>query len=168
MKLTQRTRNDMTQNINLFDAATLEILRKFNANKNAEALANDLEPGTYERTITVTISGSLTKAAPKVTRPRDRKGVSHIVHWALDRMTDAEFSALLRDLDKVKAGQYSPKSGTYAERLDAIMPRIESESAGAVSFNDALVYVDAEVEGRLDTEDGRGKGLTVIDRQSNG
>ena len=96
MKLTQRTRNDMTQNINLFDAATLEILRKFNANKNAEALANDLEPGTYERTITVTISGSLTKAAPKVTRPRDRKGVSHIVHWALDRMTDAEFSALLR------------------------------------------------------------------------
>ena len=48
------------------------------------------------------------------------------------------------------------------------MPRIESESAGAVSFNDALVYVDAEVEGRLDTEDGRGKGLTVIDRQSNG
>ena len=168
MKLIQQTRNDMTQNINLFDAATLEILKKFNANKNAAALTNDLEPGTYERTITVTISGSLTKGEPKVTRPRDRKGVSHIVHWALDRMTDAEFNALLRDLDEVKAGKYKPKSGAYVGRIDAIMPIVESVAAGSVSFNDALVYVDAEVEGRLDTEDGRGKGLTVIDRKSNG
>lgn len=154
--------NDMTQPVNLIDATTLEILRKFNSGKNAKGLSNDLDPGTYARTITVTISGSLTKAEPYTEQRRSNAGSANLLRWALDRMTDAEFAVLADNLVDIRKGKFDHKNeDRYTSRIDAIAPLVESTKAGAVTFTDALVLVTSEVEGRLDTEEGRGTGLTI-------
>ena len=122
----------------------LEALRKFNSGKNASALANKLDPGTYPVRVTVTLEGELRKGMPGLTRSRDTSGAANIVRYLLDRINDVTFMRLERDLADIRKGNFDLKYGeaNYEARLEAVMPYREYPRAGSTSFNGVCVVED--------------------------
>ena len=85
----------------------LEALRKFNSGKNAEAFANELDPGTYPVKLTVTLEGELRKGKPGITRSRNTSGTANIVRYLLDRINDATYVRMF-----TTSMQFVPASST--------------------------------------------------------
>ena len=124
----------------------LEALRKFNSGKNAEAFANELDPGTYPVKLTVTLEGELRKGKPGITRSRNTSGTANIVRYLLDRINDATYVRMLHDLDAIRAGKIDIKEPTtFARRLEMVMPYRDIPRAGTTKYN-GNVFVEDIIE----------------------
>ena len=124
----------------------LEALRKFNSGKNAEAFANELDPGTYPVKLTVTLEGELRKGKPGITRSRNTSGTANIVRYLLDRINDATYVRMLHDIDAIRAGKYDIKEPTtFARRLEMVMPYRDIPRAGTTKYN-GNVFVEDIIE----------------------
>ena len=124
----------------------LEALRKFNSGKNAEAFANERDPGTYPVKLTVTLEGELRKGKPGITRSRNTSGTANIVRYLLDRINDATYVRMLHDLDAIRAGKFDIKEPTtFARRLEMVMPYRDIPRAGTTKYN-GNVFVEDIIE----------------------
>jgi hypothetical protein len=139
----------------------LEALRKFNSGKNASALSNDLQPGTYPVSLTVTLEGELRKGKPGLTRSRNTSGAANIVRYLLDRINDATYNCLQRDIAQIRKGEFTVKNGgsQYETRLDETMPYREYPRAGTTAFNGTVLIEDITATPTLDEIP---KGLRVV------
>ena len=119
----------------------LEALRKFNSGKNANALANKLDPGTYPVRLTVTLEGELRKGMPGLTRSRNTTGAANLLRYLLDRINESTYNCLIRDIDSIRKGEFDIKNGAsrFAGRLEAVMPYREYPRAGSTNFNGICV-----------------------------
>ena len=122
----------------------LEALRKFNSGKNAEALANQLDPGTYPVRLTMTLEGELRKGNPGITRSRNTTGAANILRYLLDRINESTYNCLIRDIASIRKGEFDIKNGTsrFAGRLEAVMPYREYPRAGTTKFDGTCVIED--------------------------
>lgn len=122
----------------------LEALRKFNSGKNAEALANELNPGTYPVRLTMTLEGELRKGNPGITRSRNTTGAANILRYLLDRINESTYNCLIRDIASIRKGEFDIKNGTsrFAGRLEAVMPYREYPRAGTTKFDGTCVIED--------------------------
>ena len=124
----------------------LEALRKFNSGKNAEAFANELEPGTYPVKLTVTLEGELRKGKPGITKSRNTSGTANIVRYLLDRINEATYVRMLHDLAAIRDGKFDIKEPkTFARRLEMVMPYREIPRAGSTKYN-GNVFVEDIIE----------------------
>lgn len=141
-------------------AMYLETLRKFNNGNNAEALANDLEAGTYPIKMTVTIEGQLKKGEAGVSNRRNDGGSAHIVRYLLDRINESTYNCLVRDLDKIRKGKFEVKNGQarFDGRLSAVMPYREIQRSGSTKFDGLVTLEDVDVYDNTETE----KGLKLV------
>ena len=124
----------------------LEALRKFNSGKNADALANNLDPGSYPVKVTVTLEGRLDKGNPGVTKSRNTTGAANILRYLLDRINESTYNCLIRDIATVRKGEFEIKNGAsrFAGRLEAVMPYREYPRAGATKFNGSVTVEDVQ------------------------
>ena len=138
----------------------LETLRKFNNGKNADALANDLEAGTYPIKMTVTIEGQLKKGEAGISNRRNDGGSAHIVRYLLDRINDVTFDRLVADLGDIRKGKFEVKNGQskFEQRLNDIMPYREIPRSGSTKFDGLITLEDVDVYDNLETE----KGLKLV------
>ena len=122
----------------------LEALRKFNSGRNAEALANELNPGTYPVRLTMTLEGELRKGNPGITRSRNTTGAANILRYLLDRINESTYNCLIRDIASIRKGEFDIKNGTsrFAGRLEAVMPYREYPRAGTTKFDGTCVIED--------------------------
>ena len=122
----------------------LEALRKFNNGKNAAALANKLDPGTYPVRLTVTLEGELRKGNPGETESRNTSGAAAIVRYLLDRINQPTYERLIADLADIRAGEFQKKNDKprFADRLDAVMPYRKYHRAGTTRFDGTCIIED--------------------------
>ena len=141
-------------------AMYLETLRKFNNGKNADALTNDLDAGTYPIRMTVTIEGQLKKGEPGVSNRRNDGGSAHIVRYLLDRINDVTYDRLLTDLDDIRKGRFEVKNGQskFEQRLNDVMPYRAIARSGSTKFDGQLTLEDMDVYNNVETE----KGLKLV------
>jgi hypothetical protein len=111
----------------------LEVLRKFNSGKNAATFDNELQPGTYPVQMTVTIEGNLHKGNPGTTKRRDTSGSAHIVRYLLDRINEATYNCLIREIDNIRKGEFTVKNGKS---------RYETPRAGSTRVQGQVVVED--------------------------
>ena len=143
----------------------LEALRKFNSGKNADAFANELKPGTYPVKLTVTLEGELRKGQPGVTKSRNTTGSANIVRYLLDRINDATYTAMFRDLEAIRAGKFDIKQPKqFARRLEMVMPYREIPRAGSTKYNGNVFVEDIIAAPTLDELP---TGLRLINGDSN-
>lgn len=145
-----------------------EMLRTFSAGKNARQLKTKepLEPGTYQGALTVTIEGALTKKPPTVSNTNNTAGSAYIVRYLLDRLNEAEFNALRTNIAEIRKGKFTPKNeATYAERIDAIMPRTESVRSGATSFDGFCIVEDVDINPSNEALEQDGMRLIIGERK---
>ena len=143
----------------------LEALRKFNSGKNADAFANELEPGTYPVKLTVTLEGELRKGKPGIARSRNTTGSANIVRYLLDRINDATYVKMLHDLPAIRSGKFDIKEPkTFARRLEMVMPYREIPRAGTTKYN-GNVFVEDIID--APTLDDLPTGLRLIQGDSN-
>ena len=124
----------------------LEALRKFNSGRNADALANDLDPGNYPVKLTVTLEGQLSKGNPGITSSRNTTGAANLLRYLLDRINESTYQCMARDLDAIRKGEFEVKNGTsrYDERLNTVMPHREYPRAGSTKFNGTVTVEDID------------------------
>jgi hypothetical protein len=123
----------------------LEALRKFNSGKNAAALTNNLDPGSYPVKVTVTLEGRLDKGSPGMTRSRDTTGTANILQYLLDRINSTMYSRLLLDLPQIRKGNFEVKyPDDLAQRIDGIMPYREYPRQGSTRFNGSVTVEDIQ------------------------
>ena len=139
------------------DAKYLETLRKFNNGKNADALENDLPPGTYPINMTVTIEGQLKKGEDGTSNRRSRAGIDNILQYLLDRINESMYNCLVRDLDAIRKGNFKVNEDKFGPRLDTIMPYQEVARSGSTKFDGVVTIEDVDIYDNPMTE----KGLTV-------
>jgi len=147
-------------------AKYLETLRKFNNGKNADALANKLNPGTYPISMTVTIEGELKKGESGISETRNISGSANIVRYLLDRINESTYNCLIRDLDEIRKGEFEVKNGQskFEQRLNDVMPYREIKRSGSTKFDGIVIVEDVDTcETPLTDMTGRPlKGLTLM------
>tara|TARA_R110002012_G_scaffold117617_1_gene265643 strand:+ start:3435 stop:3944 length:510 start_codon:yes stop_codon:yes gene_type:complete len=135
-----------THNMTLTDLE-LETLRKFNSGTNSKQLTNDLEPGSYDVKLTVSIEGQLLKGNPGITRSRDTTGTANILQYLLDRINSTMYSRLLLDLPQIRKGNFEVKHpDNLAQRIDGIMPYREYPRQGSTRFNGQVIAEDLSTD----------------------
>ena len=145
-------------------AKYLETLRKFNNGKNADALANKLNPGTYPISMTVTIEGQLKKGEDGTSNRRSRAGIDNILQYLLDRINESTYNCLVRDLDAIRKGNFKVNEDKFGPRLDTVMPYQEVPRSGSTKFDGIVIVEDVDTcETPLTDMTGRPlKGLTLV------
>jgi hypothetical protein len=139
------------------DAKYLETLRKFNNGTNADALENDLPPGTYPINMTVTIEGQLKKGENGTSNRRSRAGIDNVLQYLLDRINESTYNCLVRDLDAIRKGNFKVNEDKFGPRLDTVMPYKEVPRSGSTKFDGIVTIEDVDIYDNPMTE----KGLTV-------
>lgn len=132
----------------------LEALRKFNSGKNAEALSNELDPGSYPVKFTVTLEGQLNKGNPGMTRSRNTTGAANMLRYLLDRINESTYQCMVRDLATIRKGEFDVKNGTsrFDERLETVMPYREYPRDGSTRFNGSVTIEDIVESPTIDTD----------------
>ena len=144
-------------------AAMLKGPASGDGGKALKASAADLSPGLHRVEATVRIEGVITKGDDySQTRTTvDRKAMANVFNWALQRMTQAEYDALTRDLDAIMAGDL--RSDTHADRVSEIEAAVSTvkqvKCAGPVSWSGRFIVDDMEA---TETDAAGAKGMTLV------
>jgi len=160
---------DTTKIIDIEPAIATALLKAPHASQGGailKAAAAKLPEGISYVTGTVVIAGYV-KRWPNLTKNHtkiDRKGVANVFNWALQRMNQVEYDALIRDLDAIKSGD--KRDNEHADRVTEIMEAMTTRSKipalGKVEWTGEMVIDDLHSVNDQDESDILGSGLTLI------
>jgi len=132
--------------------------------KTLKAAAKDLTEGGHSVDVTVQMVGTLNKKASS-TYDREtvnKKAMENVFAWALQRMTQVEFDALMRGLGDISEGKFE-RAG-LDERTEAItVPLTKTTTVnvtGAVEWTGSIIIGDLDTLAGNDEE--RTEGITLL------
>ena len=145
-------------------AALLKAPSSKHCAKTLKASAKDLTEGGHAVDVTVQMVGTLNKKASSTYEREavNKKAMENVFAWALQRMTQVEFDALLRGLDDISEGKFDRVG--LDERTDAITAPLTKTTtvnmAGAVEWTGSIVIGDLDTLADHDAE--RTEGITLL------
>jgi len=158
--------NDNTNNIApAIAAALLKAPHAADGGSILKASAKELTPGVHYVAGMVEVAGHVSKQ-PDYEYERstvNKKAMTAVLHWALQRMTQAEYDCMVRQLDLIMSGE--ERNHAHGDRLlyvaDALMQTTTVRASGKVEWAGTLVIDDLNAFD-ADEDDVTGHGLTLV------